>query len=461
MATITQLANGKFRVQIRKKAIGYKEAYFGTREEAERWASETEHGLLQRHHAAPASTKERELTFQSLVERYFASPVFEGKADSTRARERVTSIRLVEHFGRLALTVIDSAQIQDYFDLRCREYRRLSNGKVSTKRVSGDTIRLERAFLGALYRYAKTRKIVAQNIMLDTWELPKCKEKEARITLEQQLKLYNAAADAAEQPGTNPCFLPWLYFVFETGTRPGEAAKMELTWLQLDRCVVSIPRIGQKKRNARVVLLRKELADMLREQAALAVAAGSRYLFWSRRAEPRQTNSAGEAVRRRRSKAETAEREIRPYAYYHAWRRICARSGIPPDCNPHIVRHEFISRLFESTTLNDGQIAALVGDVNVLSLNPYKHLRVEQLRDQQDAHLSELNSALELLHKQQVEKMETHVRSVLAKAQIDRIAAGDLSTPMQRLHASLKAQKALKQARVRSDEAARDATDEG
>ena len=44
------------------------------------------------------------------------------------------------------------------------------------------------------------------------------------------------------------------------------------------------------------------------------------------------------------------------------------------------MRREYIARLFEQTTLNDGQISLLVGDVNPLSLEPYRHLRAEALR---------------------------------------------------------------------------------
>jgi hypothetical protein len=56
MATITELKNGKFRVQLRRKAIGYKEEYFSTREEAGAWALETESVLLQREPAPEIRT---------------------------------------------------------------------------------------------------------------------------------------------------------------------------------------------------------------------------------------------------------------------------------------------------------------------------------------------------------------------------------------------------------------------
>lgn len=406
MATITELKNGKFRVQLRRKAIGYKEEYFDTREEAEAWALETESALLQRHHAAP-KVAARELLFKDLVEKYFASPVFENKADTTQDREKSISKPVVQHFGRYAVTVIDGTMIQDYFDERSRERKKLSNGKLADGRISGHTVRLEKAFLSSVFKFAKRRNLAPRNIMLDSWDLPTCNKREGRISIQEQVNLFSAAKEMALNPRANPCMLPWLRFIFETGTRPGEAAKLEVPWFDFEKRKVSIPRKSHKKRNPRVILLRKELADELEKQCALAIAAGSKYIFWSLSNNPRPKDGAGKPLRRRRTREETEAREIRPYAYYHAWRRICAKAGVPPNINPHIVRHEFISRLYEHTELNDGQIASLVGDVNVLSLEPYKHLRVEQLRGKQDAHLDELSNALGRMQEQNYSQLIT------------------------------------------------------
>lgn len=430
MGTITELKNGKFRVQLRRKAIGYKEAYFDTLEEAKAWELETESALLQRHHAAP-KVAVRELLFKDLVEKYFDSPVFENKAETTQDREKSTSKPVIKHFGRSVVTGIDGTMIQDYFDMRSREYKKLANGKTAEGRISGHTVRLEKAFLSAVFKFAKRRNLVARNVLLDSWDLPSCNKREGRISIQEQVNLLSAAEEILENPRTNRCLLPWLHFMFETGSRPGEAAKAELTWFDLEHRKVSIPRRGQKKRNPRVVLLRQELADVLNEHRYLAIAAGSKYMFWSRRNTPRPKDGAGKPLRRRRTSEETEAREIREYDYYPAWRRLCAKAGIPPHINPHIVRHEFISRLFEHTELNDGQIASLVGDVNVLSLEPYKHLRVERLRDKQDAHLDELSDALENMR-------EKNYAQLLARI------GGDKSLPFNPLHYPLEGRTALR-----------------
>jgi len=78
------------------------------------------------------------------------------------------------------------------------------------------------------------------------------------------------------------------------------------------------------------------------------------------------------------------KRKCVPLAYYNAWRRLQKAACLPENVMPHIIRHEFIGRLFEEKDLNDSQIAILVGDVNVLSLEQYKQLRKEK-RQTQDA----------------------------------------------------------------------------
>lgn len=186
-----------------------------------------------------------------------------------------------------------------------------------------------------------------------------------------------------------------------------------------------------------------ELTDLLAECVSRAEEAGSKYLFYSRANAALVTDAKGEVVRRRRSAAETAARPCIPFSYYNAWRGLCKKAGIPSGINPHIVRHEFISRLFEDTDLNDSQIASLVGDLNVLSLEPYKHLRVERLRDRQDAHLDEMRAALRDLQQAKKAKQDAFFSRAAAsrqEVQAEREAAGDFSTPMDRIRAAVTAE---------------------
>lgn len=445
MATVNELPSGRFRAQIRRKNLASIGMVFDTREEAVAWAVAREAELVSVKSSGGARPNAG-LTFKVAVQRYFDGPKFREKATGTQARERTSSKRLLEYFGDYALSVIDGAMVQGYIDMRCNEKVKHKNGKTLDKKVSADSVRLERAFLSAVFKFSKRRNLVTSNIMRDSFELPSCIPKEGRITLKQQMAVYDAAKEMSAAKNANPCLLPWTYFVFETGTRPGEAAKIELSWVNLEQRKISIPRIGQKKRNARVVLIGDDLVDMLRECYEQAEEAGSKYIFFSRANAPLERDSNGKPIRRRRDAAGTAARPCIPFSYYNAWRNLCKKAGIPKDINPHIVRHEFISRLFEETDLNDSQIASLVGDLNVLSLEPYKHLRVERLGGRQDAHLDEMRLALRELQemkKQQHEAFFARAREYRAEAQAAREAAGDLSTPMDRIHARLRAERLI------------------
>lgn len=442
MATVAELPSGKFRAQIRRKNLAAIGKVFDSREEAVAWGIAREAELVSAQSSGVARPNAG-MTFKVAVQRYFDGPKFGEKAPGTQARERSSSTRLLEYFGDYALSVIDGAMVQDYIDMRCNERVKHKNGKTLDKKMSADSVRLEKAFLSAVFKFSKRRNLVTANIMRDSFELPTCIPKEGRITLKQQMDVYDAARQMAQAKNANPCLLSWTFFVFETGTRPGEAAKIELSWVDLDERKISIPRIGQKKRNARVVLIGDELTDLLAECVSRAEEAGSKYLFYSRANAALVMDAKGEVVRRRRSVAETAARPCIPFSYYNAWRGLCKKAGIPSGINPHIVRHEFISRLFEDTDLNDSQIASLVGDLNVLSLEPYKHLRVERLRDRQDAHLDEMRAALRDLQEAKKAKQDAFFSRAAAsrqEVQAEREAAGDFSTPMDRIRAAVTAE---------------------
>lgn len=441
MASVSELPSGKFRAQIRRKNLADIGKVFDTREEAVAWGNSREAELVSAKSSGVARPN-ADITFQAAVQRYFDGPKFGEKASGTQARERTSSTRLLEYFGDYALTVIDGAMVQEYIDMRCNEKVKHKNGKTLDKKLSADSVRLEKAFLSAVFKFSKRRNLVTSNIMRDSFELPTCIPKEGRITLKQQIDAYDAARYMATAKNANPCLLPWTYFVFETGTRPGEAAKIELSWVNLEERKISIPRIGQKKRNARVVLIGDELVDMLSQCYERAEEAGSKYLFFSRANAPLERDPKGKSVRRRRDAAETAARPCNPFSYYNAWRNLTAKAGFPKGINPHIVRHEFISRLFEDTDLNDSQIASLVGDLNVLSLGPYKHLRVERLRGRQDAHLDEMRLAMRELQEAKKAKQDAffaRASASLKEVQEARDAAGDFSTPMDRIRASITA----------------------
>lgn len=375
MATITQLPSGRWRAQIRRKNLGRHEAVFDTHAAALSWSNEHESRLLANalRDRAPVGGK----TFLEVVALYRESAVFLDKSAGTQRRESNCARNTLAAFANHTLASISSVAIQQYLDERSKQTTRLK------KRVSADTVRLEKAFLSAVFRFAVRSGYATENPARGDIALPRRYNREQRITLDEQIKLHRVAVDYVENSSrANKCLPVWLMFIFETGTRPGEAAKIELAWFDSKNRRIAIPRDSHKTRRPRLILLCEVLSDMLDVQAELARAAGSKFLFWS---------------------VEYKTKELVAYRYAKPWRAICKRAGLPANLVAHSVRHEVISRYFEHTTLSDSQIAALVGDVHVLSLEPYKHLRSDALRVYYENHQSEM-TALFLAASEQLPK---------------------------------------------------------
>ena len=359
MASITQLKSGSWRAQIRRKNVINEGKTFEDEAAAREWARQRESDLLSTHIAASCKIEGGPLSFALLVEKYFAGPKFLAKALTTQQTERTKSKPVLEHFGGRSILTMDSPAIQEYFDLRANYKTRLG------KSLSGNSLRLEKAFLSNVFAFARIRKMVPQNPMLDTFEMLPCNSREVRISFTQEATLDDMTQHWSRLPRTNKNFMPWLQFVRQTGSRPGEGAKIELAWLNLDEARIDLPRRGTKKRNERLITLAPELVEILKKQVRKATKAGSKFLFWSINPKTRAPV---------------------PYAYSKPWARVCKLAGLDKIGGAHSMRHEFISRLYECTTLSDGMIAALAGDVNPLSLAPYRHLRVAALRDRSAEH---------------------------------------------------------------------------
>jgi integrase len=195
--------------------------------------------------------------------------------------------------------------------------------------------------------------------MLEKYELRKCKRRELRVSTLSQGFLLDIGKEQAERYNGNKALLPWLVTVMETGMRPGEAAKVELDWFKTKKLQLEIPEDGQKKRAARIVMLTEDTVELLKQQADRAIAAESKYLFFS---------------------INPISKKPVPFSYTTPYARLSKKVSIKGGA--HALRHEFISRLFEESNMSDSQIALLAGDKSTMSLEPYKHLSVNKLREQ-------------------------------------------------------------------------------
>lgn len=375
MASYTTMNNGHCRVLIRRKSLGTQCRTFPNEEAARAWAEGEEAQMMTKVLAAPAA-RASGITLREAWENYAESEKFDEKAKSTQRRERQAIVPVLAMMGGLAIGAIDRVRMQFYFDKRGKvrnPKRKIKGGHPAGEKLSGDTLHREKEVISAVFRWALHRGYAHTNPTKHDLEMRECKIREARISVEQEDALYDAAWEYIE-PGRrgnypNPNLFPWFLFVMSTGTRPGEAAKIELEWVHVLNREIHIPRASHKTKRPRVILLTAKVAEIVRLQTEYAKKQGSGYLFFSRGAPGGKTKVAC---------------EFTPYAYSKPWRNICKRAGVPNDVVPHSGRREFISRMMERTGLSDSQIAVLVGDVHPLSLKPYTHLRVNLLRPQLD-----------------------------------------------------------------------------
>jgi integrase len=360
------IASGRWRSQIRRKELGEHEGVFDTEPEADAWYRKKLAELTGKKAKEAGNGKKLSV----VIDEYFETAPFLRKAEGTKRREKSAAHAILNclvngswrprKWADQLIDLIDAADINNYIA------QRMSELTVRGKPVSDDSVRLEVRFLSPIFkhavrlRYRTTNPALARVSGLD---MPRPLPREGRISETQELKLIAAARNhVTRTKRSNACLYPWLKFVLTAACRPGEAAKIELSWVKLEQNVVDIPRRGSKKRNPRRILLTDELAELVAAQYERAKHAKSPYLFYS--------------LNRKTGK-------LQPYQYSSAWRAIRTIAGVTSEA--HGMRREGISRLFERTSLTDGQIALLVGDLNPMSLEPYKNLRAGELRVQMEA----------------------------------------------------------------------------
>lgn len=361
-----KLPSGRWRAQIRREELGYYKGVFDTRAEAVAWEKAKLGELLTKK----AKESGQGTSLATVADEYFVSSRFLRKAEGTKRREKSAAQAVLNRWNGKGLVrrpwsdrpveLVDATDINAYIGLRMAECTQRG------KPVSPDSIRLEVRLLSAVMKHAVRERYRTSNpalARLSGLDMPTTAPREGRISEAQELKLEAAARGRITgSKRSNPSLYPWLIYVRETRSRPGEAAKIELSWIDLDKKVIDIPRRGSKKRTPRRVILTDDMVGLVTAQRERALRDGSKYLFYSQN---------------RRTK------DWQPFRYSSAWRSIRAEAGVESEA--HGMRREGISRLFESSSLTDGQIALLVGDVNPMSLEPYKHLRAGELRPQLEA----------------------------------------------------------------------------
>lgn len=366
MGTLRQLPSGKWNAQVRLTGFKPATATHDTPEAAQAWINATEARLLgRRSQSLQEGSTPSKTSLEYVSQLYRQSLEFKKKRPSTQRTEERCSVAIERLLGRYHIEHIDPPVIQrEFIDARAGE-------GYKGKPISGDTVRLEKAYLSAVFNFAVLRGIAKHNPVLRAkFQAPKPQKRLIRITPVQEEAVLSAALNYGSRNNTDKlpqdrkgdrlyCFLAYL---FATGSRPGEASRIKLDWISEDLRTISVPQTHHKTDIPRVVLISDEFRPFLKAQIELAKASKSPFLFFAIR-DP-----------------------SKPYPYYHPVKTVFERAGLPSNYVPHGVRHEFISRLFEHSNLSDSVIANLVGDKTPLSLAPYTHLRTERLRPDFDEH---------------------------------------------------------------------------
>jgi len=360
LATISLLPSGSYRARIRRRGVKNLDKSFKTITEAEAWAKE-----IEAEQAKGYTAHSKEPGAMSLTEAwhgYQTSITYREKAPSTQKREQSAMLAVKRLIGEYSLTSLTEAIIQrDFIDKRTREKRK-------DDYIQGDTVRIELVLVTSILIWAKRRGHISEVVSKKAdFERPKLGKRDQRISREQEQQLRSAARiynamragedlDAKKLPNFSPS--AWLDFCLATGTRPGEAAKIELAWIKYENTEIHM---RHKPGTKRVIIV---TPGSLEKQIERARAAKSKFLFYSISREGKPTY----------------------FKYSGTFTKIRTLAGLPKTIIPHIMRHEYISRLFETSGFSDGQIASLVGDEDVASLKPYMHLRTSELRGKLEEH---------------------------------------------------------------------------
>lgn len=342
--SIYQTPAGKWRVQV-GSGDNRKTKVFTTKREAERWQVQQEQA---REGISP-------VTWGDLADDYFNSSRFFEKSEKTQPVEIKASKPVLAHFSTLLVATTTADDIDAYKELR------LFTVSPRTKRkLSGNTVRLELAFISTLINIALRKRIITHSPMALV-EKPKCNERDVRIN-DSELAIIFATLSAMS--GLEEyVHLTYFRLLFGVGCRPSELA--ELTY----------DNISLKKRQIRFRHTKNT------KSRTVPVADGDFHLFirWLRRKDRPDMQECPYVFPCLKRSGEWAA-----YDFSNSWKTIKRKIGklINPGISPHAFRHERISRWFEQTDMNEGQIMELSGHLTAAALNRYRHIRAENFRGQ-------------------------------------------------------------------------------
>jgi integrase len=365
---------------------------FDRRDVALSWAEKVEERMRAGNWKQPAKKVAGELrsdgiTVAQACEAYLLSEEFRGLADNTRANEPSKQKAVVRLLGGKLLTDVTPDDVRDFIATRRKEKpSRAGKGD----QMSGHGVRLEMAALSSVCNYAITRKWLSVNPCKGV-RRPKGDRRTRRLTDDEIGRVLDAMI-GAEEHETGYVFFRLL---FTTVCRPGELAGARRDWLREDPPQIFLPRT--KNEDERTIILTVTNFEMLKRFLATQPE-DCPYLFGTRKRDGKSWA---------------------PYNYRVAWDKALAATELKGmGIVPYLARHEGVSRLFERTSLSDGQIAGISGHRSAQALWHYKHLRNEHQRP--------IMNALDAMVHQAVD------RAITGAAPYKKLEPGEMLEPVPR-----------------------------
>lgn len=313
---------GKWNVQIRLLGVKPISRTFHRKDDAQRWALETE-GSIQRGEFKGGLEERRRTTLKQLLERYRnnVTPLKRGHHNETYMIEAL----LRQSFVNESLASLTAKTFSAYRDERL-------------KQVKGTTVNHELTLLSHVYVIANTDwGIEVDNPLVSVRRAKNSEPRQRRLEEGEWAALMSKLVKTR-----NKLVRPIIQFAVETGMRRGEILAAQWTAIDWERRTLHIP--VTKTGKPRTIPLSPAAMTILEEQ--------------------RHMNLTGPFP-------------LTMDSFKLAWKRLIKRSGIT-DLHFHDLRHEAISRFFEMG-LSVPEVALISGHKDYRMLARYTHLRAEDV----------------------------------------------------------------------------------
>lgn len=312
----------KWQVQIRLFGTRPISKTFHRKDDAQRWALETE-ATVQRGEYKHGLDQLRRTTFKELLERY---------------RDSVT----IHKRGRQNETYMIEALLRRDFvndplvSLTAKTFSAFRDERLKT--VKGATVNRELTLLSHVYTIAKTEWGLSVENPLTAIRRARNSEPRQRRLEEGEWHVLMVGLDKTR----NNLIKPVIRFAVETGMRRGEILAARWTDVDWERRTLHIP--TTKTGKPRTIPMSPLALTILEQQRKLNL---------------------------------TSPFPLTTESFKLAWKRLVTRSKLP-DLHFHDLRHEAISRLFERG-LTIPEVALISGHRDPRMLFRYTHLRAEDV----------------------------------------------------------------------------------